>query len=211
MGRYTVGMRRANQRGKINTGATALVMVILVAVAGVALWQSGLLPIRMRQDGLYGGGNAEQPPESATVARPKLYLPAPAKKLRGHVAVRRVIDGDTLEMADGTRVRLIGVDCEELGEHRVDPEGAAFKATMYVFSLLEKDPQLKLEYDQERLDKYERTLAYATLPDGRMLNRLLLEGGWADTMSIAPNTRHASEFAKLRDEARATGRGMWAN
>lgn len=202
-------MPRANQRGKLNPGATALVLLLVVAGVGIALWKSGLMPFHLRSDGIYSSAERGEQPAANTVARPRLYLPAPQKKLRNHQPVRRVIDGDTLELADGTKLRLIGVDCPEVPGDTVDPDSHAFKAMMYVFTLLEADAQLKLEYDKERKDKYDRALAYAYLPDGRMLNDLLLEHGWADTMTIEPNTKHAGRFAKLRDEAKGKGRGIW--
>ncbi|MBX3459832.1 MAG: thermonuclease family protein [Planctomycetes bacterium] len=204
-------MARANQRGKLNPGATALVLLVIVALVGVVLWQSGIMPFHLRSDGIYGSGEKSQPcgESSTAIARPKLYLPAPDKKLRNHTGVKRVIDGDTLEMADGARVRLIGIDCPELGKDKVEPDSHAFKATMYLFTLLEADPQVRLEYDKERKDKYERTLAYVYLPDGRMLNELMLEQGWADTMTIEPNTKYAAKFAALRDEAKRRARGIW--
>lgn len=146
----------------------------------------------------------------ATIARPQLLLDVPARTLPGHVVVRRVIDGDTLELAGGERVRLIGVNTAELGRHRVDPAGDGWRATMFVHDLLQENPQVRLEHDAELRDRYGRTLAYLYLPDGSMLNERLLAEGWADTMTIAPNTLHARRFAVLRDRARAAGRGIWA-
>ncbi|MCB9933117.1 MAG: thermonuclease family protein [Planctomycetes bacterium] len=204
-------MSRTNQSGRISTGRTAALMVALVALIGVVLWSSGYLPFRLRDDGIYAGNAPTPAAGSTTIERPRLYLPAPDKKKAGYYAVTEVIDGDTIEIdrGKGERIRLIGIDTAELGREQVDPDSDGWRATMFLFKLLEQDPQVKLKYDAEREDKYGRTLAYVYLPDGRMLNELLLKEGWAETMRIPPNTRHADEFKQLETEAKASRVGRW--
>lgn len=178
----------------------AIVGVLIVAAVLMALSRAGLFR------------DSPTLPDiaSETLSRPMLHLPAAALK-PGYRAVARVVDGDTLLLDGRERVRLIGVDCPEIDRESVDPQGDGFRATMFVFELLKPDAQVRLEYDTERLDRYDRTFVYVYLPDGRMLNEVLLEHGWADVMRIAPNTKHARRFAALRDEADHAGRGMWAD
>ncbi|MCA8913607.1 MAG: thermonuclease family protein [Planctomycetes bacterium] len=203
-----------SDKGRLPTGRTAALMVALVAVIGVVLWYSGYLPFRLRPDGIYGGtGNT--PVNScgaALIDRPKLYLPQPERKRSGHYRVTRVVDGDTLEIEHNgkpERIRLIGIDTDEIGRDRVDPESTGWKASMFVFDLLEPDAQVKLKYDAEREDKYGRTLAYVYLPDGRMLNEVIMKEGWARVMRIPPNTKHAEDFQRLETEARGKSLGRW--
>jgi micrococcal nuclease len=146
------------------------------------------------------------------IARPWLNLSLPAGLKSGFVPVARVVDGDTLMVGRGRgeSVRLIGVDCPEIGRETVDTQSPGWRATLFVYELLRADPQVRLEFDAERRDRYNRLLAYVWLPDGRMLNRLLLEQGWAEVMRIPPNTRYAGEFRELEARARQEGRGMWA-
>lgn len=201
-----------SQKGRLPTGRTFALFLALVGVIGAALWAGGYLPLRLRSDGIYGGNAPACAAPDTTIDRPKLYLPAVSAKRAGHVQVLRVVDGDTLEVQrDGKKekVRLIGIDCDELGNDRIEPEGHGWHETMFVFSLLEPDPQVRLLYDKERLDKYDRTLAYVYLPDGRMLNEAILKAGWARTLSIPPNNRHAKEFAQLEVDARQAGLGRW--
>lgn len=192
-------MVRIPQR-RIRKLPPVVVGVLIVAAVLVALSRVGLF--------------SDSPPPTAvadtSIPRPMLHLPATTLK-PGFRAVARVVDGDTLLLDGGERVRLIGVNCPEIGREYVDTAGAGYRATMFVFELLEPDAQVRLEHDAERLDRYQRTLAYVYLPDGRMLNELLLESGWADIMRIAPNTRHARRFAEIRNEAREAGRGMWSD
>jgi micrococcal nuclease len=181
----------------------AVIGVLVVAAVLMLLSRTGLLST-----------DRPQPVPTAatathTIPRPMLELPSTTLR-PGFRAVVRVVDGDTLLLDNRERVRLIGVDCPEIGRNEVDPESPGFHATMFVYELLKPDAQVRLEYDRERLDRYDRTLAYVFLSDGRMLNEVLLEYGWADIMTIPPNTRHARRFTEIRNQARGAGRGMWA-
>jgi micrococcal nuclease len=198
--------------GRLNTPAVAALLLAGVAGLGFWLWHSGLPPFRLRQDGIYATGNGARgpAPSPALVDRPRLELPAPARVMPGYVRVTRVVDGDTIIVGDKERVRLIGIDTDEVPEDRVDPNSPGWRAALFVQDILRPDPQVKLQYDKERKDKYERTLAYVMLTDGRMLNEIIIKEGWARTIKIEPNTRYAGRFAELELEARDAGLGRWA-
>jgi micrococcal nuclease len=206
-------MQRKYRMGKLHTGRTAILLVVAVVLLGTVLYYSGLAPFRLRPDGIYAGNGTGTTTSCgpALIDRPPLYLPAPERKRSGYHVVTRVVDGDTIEIArkGGERVRLIGIDCEEVGRDRIDPQSPGWQAALWVFEQLEPDAQVRLRYDTEREDKYGRTLAYVYLPDGRMLNEELLKEGWAKTMRIPPNTKHAKEFTKLQAEAKAANKRRW--
>jgi micrococcal nuclease len=188
-----------------------ILVVGVVTLIGVIGWRTGFVSFQVPADNTTV--TVLEPEQDRTIPRPWLYMDAPDSLLEGHVPVHRVIDGDTIiVMQDGeeVRVRLIGIDCPEIGRDRVDPEGPGWLATLFVVSLLEDNPQVRLEYDRERLDRFGRTLAYVYLPDGRMLNEILMQEGWATTMRIPPNTRHANRFNALKQEAQSHGKGIWA-
>ena len=187
-------------------------MIALVLLLGAVLWASGYLPFRLRDDGIYAGNGTGSAAPSAPIDRPRLYLPAPDKKKSGYYPVTQVIDGDTIEVEHSgkkERIRLIGIDCAEVPHPKIDPDSDGWRATMFVFELLEKDPQVKLKYDNEREDKYGRTLAYVYLTDERMLNEILMKEGWAKVMRIPPNTKHAEDFAAQEVDAKAARKGLW--
>lgn len=129
--------------------------------------------------------------------------------LEGPYEVERVVDGDTLIVyIDGvrTRVRLIGINTPESvapEEERNTEEGVA--ASDYVKTLMdEADYEVYLEYDNERYDQYDRTLAYVYIDyDGEvvMLERMLLEEGMAQAVLYGTNDRYYDEFCRLEDEA----------
>jgi micrococcal nuclease len=59
------------------------------------------------------------------------------------------------------------------------------------------------------MDKYGRILAYAYLPDGTMINALLVQEGYAQVMTVPPNVKYQNMFLKLQREARENSRGLW--
>ena len=123
----------------------------------------------------------------------------PATSLTSAV-VSRVIDGDTLELETGERVRLIGVDAPEIGE----PSAAA--ATRFVRDLVE-GRTIWLEADGNNTDAFGRLRRYVWLQvptdvnneqqiRAHMLNAMLLENGHA-TVMIVGNVRHEALFRRI--------------
>ena len=81
----------------------------------------------------------------------------------------KVIDGDTIKLDDGERVRLIGVDTPEKDDRRPEMRQLAAAATDFTRRLCERR-SVRLEYDFERQDRHGRTLAYVFLK-GRHLRQ----------------------------------------
>ncbi len=119
------------------------------------------------------------------------------------VRVTRVIDGDTVVVSGGEHVRLIGVDTPERGD-------CFSRAATAEARRLAGGRAVRLRFDAERRDRYGRLLAYVhRSSDGVFVNAELMRRGYARTLSIAPNVRHAGRFARLEREARRAGRGLW--
>ncbi len=162
-------------------------------------------------------------PESKPVPEPIVEpAPRPAPKpdvreqpvegLHGFAAtatVTRVVDGDTIEISpavDGyTDVRLIGMDTPEtyFGSQPYGPEASAFTSSRL------EGKRVGLEFDVERVDPYDRLLAYVYLPNGSMFNETLVREGYAQVATFPPNVRYTDRFAAAQREARAAGRGLW--
>lgn len=125
--------------------------------------------------------------------------------------VIRAIDGDTLLVSmegQEVSVRLIGVDAPESVHPETEknmPEGE--QAAQWMKSYI-SGKSVSLEYDQERIDQYGRTLAYV-YADDTLLEDLLLENGLARTLTMEPNTRYQIHFEQLEKEARSSGAGFW--
>ncbi|MFM8948258.1 MAG: thermonuclease family protein, partial [Acidimicrobiaceae bacterium] len=84
------------------------------------------------------------------------------------------------------------------------PEASAFtKAT------LAKGSTVKLLRDVEPRDRFQRLLVYLFLADGTLFNQLLIDRGFARTLSIEPNTAFASQFATHESNAKDRRVGLW--
>ena len=137
---------------------------------------------------------------------PSVSRPRPVETEQ--TVVRRVSDGDTVVLMDGRRVRYIGMDTPELHHPTKPVQYYAREAAEFNRRLVEGKP-VRLEFDLEKKDKYGRSLAYVYLADGTFVNAELVRQGYAHTMTIPPNVRHAEEFAQLQKEAREARRGLW--
>lgn len=123
--------------------------------------------------------------------------------------VERVIDGDTLLLASGHRVRLIGVDTPET-KHPDRPVERLGKQAFHFTRTLVGDGPVRLEFDRERRDPYRRLLAYVSLPDGRMLNEELILAGYSEAETRFPfRSDMKRRFQQAEDAARQAKRGIW--
>jgi micrococcal nuclease len=123
--------------------------------------------------------------------------------------VSRVVDGDTFVTADGTIVRLIGVDAPESVSPDKEKNVAFGKiATDYTAALIE-GKTVRLETDVAETDRYGRLLAYVYMEGGEMANRRLVEEGYARAMAVPPNVAHEKEFEAAAKAAREAGLGVW--
>ena len=113
--------------------------------------------------------------------------------------MRRVVDGDTLVLSNDERVRLIGVDTPEVHEsaklyrdaERTEQDVTTIRAlgkqaSAFTKSLIPSGTQVRLEYDQQPRDKYNRLLAFVWLPDGRMVNETIICEGYANAYTRYP-------------------------
>lgn len=151
----------------------------------------------------------------------KFTIPFGRKYNYADVLVKRAVDGDTLQLESGERVRLIGIDTPEMHEsdklyrdsQRTRQDIGAIKQLgrqAYAFTKnLTEGKRVSLEFDVEKRDKYKRLLAYVYLKDGTFVNAKIVEEGYASLMSIPPNVKYADLFLRLYQEARIAKRGLW--
>ncbi|MTA43823.1 MAG: hypothetical protein F2947_00750 [Actinobacteria bacterium] len=125
-----------------------------------------------------------------------------------------VIDGDTIDVRIGykrQRVRLLGIDTPETKDPRKPVQCFGHEASNHTAQLLPRGTIVRLEHDIEEHDIYNRLLAYVwRASDGLFINLDLVTQGYADILSIAPNTAHADEFRTAMTAARTAPKGLWA-
>jgi micrococcal nuclease len=138
--------------------------------------------------------------------QPVASTPAQTSDLR---EVVRVVDGDTLLLDRNERVRLIGVNTPESVDPRRPVERFGKEAADFTRSLAE-GKRVRLEFDLERRDTYGRTLAYVHLPDGTLLNEIIIREGYGFAYTRFPY-RRMEHFRELEKQAREQGRGLWAD
>ncbi len=122
----------------------------------------------------------------------------------GRYVVERVIDGDTLQLVGGARLRLMGVNTPETLE-RWGPEATEFTRRW----VAESDFVVRLQFDRERLDRFDRYLAYVWRGDS-LLNEELLRAGLARyegqfSYSVTMKRR----FQRAQQQAQAEHLGLW--
>ena len=126
--------------------------------------------------------------------------------------VERVVDGDTLLLQSGERVRLIGVDTPETKHPSKPVQYFGKEASAFTRRMVE-GKRVRLEFDQGNVvrghkDRYGRTLAYVFLEDGTLLNAEIIKQGYGHAYTQFPFSR-MEEFRRLEREAQEQGSGLW--
>jgi len=127
----------------------------------------------------------------------------------GIYRVERVVDGDTLVLANQARVRLIGADTPETVKPGWPVEPYGPEATEFTRKFV-ADGDVRLEFDGRRKDKYGRFLAHVWVDD-RMLEEELIRAGLATAATEYSYSATAKvRFVEAQNQARAAERGIWA-
>ncbi len=140
------------------------------------------------------------------VQTPTNELP-PNKKEKA--IVRKIIDGDSIELIDGRQVRYIGIDTPEFGKGNKPDECFASESAHINKQLVEKQI-IEMEKDITETDNYHRLLRYVWV-EGVFVNEFLVRQGYAKSMPIAPDTKYSQIFFKAEKEARENKLGLWKN
>ncbi|MDV2858717.1 MULTISPECIES: thermonuclease family protein [Oceanimonas] len=125
--------------------------------------------------------------------------------------VKKVIDGDTVYLADGRRIRLVGIDTPELYKNgRLAPEPGAEKAHRWLSNKLPEKSQMKLVFAVKRRDDYGRLLAYPLTNSGQLLVKSMLAAGLGELMLFEPNHKYWRCLLAAEQQARRHNRGIWS-
>lgn len=191
------------KRARVNFRKDPLLTLAAVAIAGLFLLAGRIEP------GFISGG------------KDKDHSAGPADSGYDRVLVAEAIDGDTLRLKDGEKVRLIGIDTPEMHESgklyrdsRKSGKDARIiqamgrRAAAFTRELVE-GKYVRLEFDVEKRDKYKRLLAYVYLEDGTFVNARIIGAGYASVMTYPPNVKYSEEFLRLYREARSEKAGLW--
>ncbi len=151
----------------------------------------------------------------------------PSFALAQSLSVKKVIDGDTLLLSNGEKVRLIGVDTPEYHEslklHKDSERSGQNIATIKALGKKASEfttkialgKSIRLEYDQanahiKHRDRHGRILAYVFLEDGTFLNAEIVRQGYGNAYTKYP-FRYMDEFRRYENEAREDRKGLWGD
>ncbi len=135
--------------------------------------------------------------------------------------VEKVVDGDTF-ICSRQKIRLIGIDTPEstinprlqkqrnLGDLNTILHYGNL-AKNFLKQILPPGSKVKLEFDVQKNDRYGRLLTYVWLPDGRMLNELILKEGYAMLYTVPPNVKYQERLKNAYREAVERKKGLWKN
>ncbi|MBI5220868.1 MAG: thermonuclease family protein [Candidatus Liptonbacteria bacterium] len=125
------------------------------------------------------------------------------------VKVVRVIDGDTIEIEGGERVRYIGMDTPEVADFRQPVQCFGAEAARRNTDLVASQT-VRLEKDISERDRYQRLLRYVWL-GGEMVNLRLVAEGYARVATFPPDVKYQKDFAEAEQGARANQLGLWGS
>ncbi len=147
-----------------------------------------------------GTAVAELPAADTQATSPMSDAPQDSSDETG--LVTRVVDGDTIDvMLNGvnTRIRYLQMNTPE----RDHP---CFDASSKANADLVTGKTVRLVPDKELVDPFDRLLRFVYVDDV-LVNRVLVEQGWAEVVIYPPNDLHYDEFVKLEQAAAAAGLG----
>lgn len=127
--------------------------------------------------------------------------------------VTKLIDGDTFDAEiDGRteRIRLLNVDTPETKHPNKDVECLGPEAARLLETLIPVGSTVSLEYDEERLDQHDRTLAGVRTGDGTLVNAEVARQGLATAVVVGPNDRFYPPVLEAQQEAISHGRGLYS-
>ncbi|MFZ5365730.1 MAG: thermonuclease family protein [Patescibacteria group bacterium] len=142
----------------------------------------------------------------------KSSLPLPVSET---FKVTRVIDGDTIEIEGGERVRYLGIDTPETVDPRKPVQCFGVEASRKNKELVE-GKNVRLEKDISDKDKYGRLLRYVYVDPSTgsgqvvFVNLELVKLGFATSYTYPPDVKHQTEILAAEAEARRENRGLWS-
>jgi len=145
----------------------------------------------------------------------QMYAYFSNKTVKEGFIVSRIIDGDTIEVTHGSEkltIRYIGINTPETVKPNSPIECFGKQASAYNKEILQGQ-EVTLESDIQDKDRYGRLLRYIYFKDkgngSVMVNKKLVEEGYAYASSYPPNVKYQDEFKEAERKARGNKKGLW--
>lgn len=121
--------------------------------------------------------------------------------------ITRVVDGDTVVLSDGRKVRYIGINAPEIETQTKKGQCYGMEAKERNRELVE-NKEVTLQRDTSDTDKYDRLLRYVYVGDV-FINMELVREGFVTAKQYKPDTKYATQFEEEQKIAQADRKGMW--
>lgn len=152
------------------------------------------------------------------------FLVVPRSKSKETASVVRVVDGDTVDLEIGERVRLIGIDAPEMwmdpptasqrqlsrsdGQAQSGRTGCFAEEAKNKLKELVEGKVARLEKDKSERDKYDRLLRYVFVDDNN-IGEIMVREGFARLATYPPDTKYYGVFKEAEKKARENKLGLW--
>lgn len=153
-------------------------------------------------------------------SKPSNIKPSSTSTVFEKAVVTRVIDGDTIELQSGERVRYIGVNTPDFKDLRKKVQcfaTEAFEKNKEIIANNVVNNVVFLEKDISERDKYNRLLRYVYVSSDNsnndspkiFVNLELIKQGYAYATRYLPDIKYSDLFKVAQAEAKTDKRGLW--
>lgn len=129
----------------------------------------------------------------------------PDRGLGDRFVVSRILDGDTMELLGGDRLRLLALDTPEKGE-------AFYNEATELIARFSLDRTARVEYAHKRRDKYGRLLGYLYI-DTLFINKMLIDSGLGYVYLFSDNDLKSDQVRLMIEAQRSAIKrkvGLWS-
>jgi endonuclease YncB( thermonuclease family) len=127
--------------------------------------------------------------------------------IRQHAKIKRVVDGDTVELESGEKLRYIGIDTPETVKPNTPVQCFGKEASEKNKALVE-GKEVELEKDVSETDRYGRLLRYVFV-EGTFVNEYLVKEGYAYSSAYPPDVKYQEVLDEAQKSAREGNVGLW--
>lgn len=182
-----------------------IIILALIFVAGI--FSSEPQKINKEQEEITPTQTLE--PILTPAATPKTQEQTKAPATQNLFLVTRVIDGDTIEIEGGQKIRYIGIDTPETVDPRKPVQCFGVEASNKNKELV-SNKKVRLEKDVSDIDRYGRLLRYVYVDD-LFVNLELVKEGFAYSSTFPPDVKYQNQFIEAQQLAREQGKGLWGS
>lgn len=187
-------------------GYYVLIVALILIVAGFFIPK----PKNTDQKQNIASGSSKTATSEAKSASSKAEVEGNSNSaVEDEIIVKRVVDGDTIELSNGQKVRYIGIDTPESVDPRTSPQCFGKEASAKNKELVE-GKKVRLVKDISETDRFGRLLRYVYL-ENTFINEVLVKEGFAKSSSYPPDIKYQEAFRAAEAFARTHNKGLWGS